>query len=63
MDTRGYSCEGTDLPDRCKKCSGELTQPTAGRRRQYCSDSCRQLAYVDRRVQRLAAELAGDPTE
>ncbi|MFC8511133.1 hypothetical protein ACFU3J_16330 [Streptomyces sp. NPDC057411] len=62
MDTRGYSCDDAGT-SRCSRCDGEITQRTSGRPRQYCSDSCRQLAYVDRRVQRLAAELAAKQVE
>ena len=34
---------------RCPSCLGRLSQPARGRRRSYCSDACRQLAYRERK--------------
>lgn len=46
--------------DRCERCGDPIVQPATGRRRRYCSDACRQSAFVYRRrseaVQDAAAE-------
>jgi len=36
---------------RCASCLGPLSQPARGRRRSYCSNPCRQLAYRSRQDQ------------
>jgi hypothetical protein len=36
-------------PDRCAWCGREIVQSGSGRHRRYCSQSCRQRAYEQRR--------------
>jgi endogenous inhibitor of DNA gyrase (YacG/DUF329 family) len=47
--------------DRCDRCGEAFHQPATGRRRRYCSDSCKQLAYQLRRAERLLAK--GPPAD
>lgn len=34
-----------DAPTRCEQCSTPIRQPKTGRRRRYCSGTCRKAAY------------------
>lgn len=38
-----------DDPNACEVCATPINQEPGGRRRQYCSDACRQSAYRARR--------------
>jgi hypothetical protein len=54
-DRHGWSDPGpdpTEEPVRCRGCPCALTPRREGRRREYCSDACRQAVYRRRRTGR-----------
>lgn len=42
---------------RCQRCGQQFPMPLRGRERQYCSSSCRQRAYEQRRARPVASVL------
>ncbi|WP_426718369.1 hypothetical protein [Corynebacterium auriscanis] len=47
----GISARSSNSPHHCKWCGRAITdQPSRGRRRQYCSQACRQRAYEHRNL-------------
>lgn len=54
----------TKLPMACKACGKPLSQPKgSGRRRIYCSDACRNDAYVERRNAVRSATTSSETVE
>ncbi len=47
----------------CRRCGRLLTVPRTGRPRVYCTRTCRQLAYIERRRARAGAERGAGTTE
>ena len=47
---------------KCDWCKERLRQPRRGRRRTYCTASCRQRAYETRRLEREVANRLPAPT-
>lgn len=46
--TDDLTIQHRSAPHRCEWCSREIAQEGPGRRRRYCSQSCRQRAYEQR---------------
>jgi hypothetical protein len=44
----------------CAWCGGSIRQSGVGRSRDYCSRTCREMAYRERRTQKLIAQALAD---